>query len=287
MKHLIPILVVVFTLALLFLVACGSGSGGGETNAAAGESGEASTMTSKPAVGEGATSSNTSSVAAAEQSKGEKAVVEFSSFDGGGHEYSVEIEDPSVLSCTEKRDYGPPRDEPEDGSPFRMIFTFTGLKPGTTTVSVYGRSPIMENDDSIYTAVVDEDLNVTLEPVRMISTFFMSRNADIFYNTYRVSHWEDGYHVSVNDGDEMYIDAESVGALVDVIDKYDVEKWDGFSESKRHVLDGESFWLEVGLTDGTSIRAVGENVFPENYGAAISEMQEILDNAEVSGEPFQ
>ena len=168
-----------------------------------------------------------------------------------------------------------------------MIFTFTGLKPGTTTVSVYGRSPIMENDDSIYTAVVDEDLNVTLEPVRMISTFFMSRNADIFYNTYRVSHWEDGYHVSVNDGDEMYIDAESVGALVDVIDKYDVEKWDGFSESKRHVLDGESFWLEVGLTDGTSIRAVGENVFPENYGAAISEMQEILDNAEVSGEPFQ
>ena len=281
MKQLIPIMLAICTLTLTLIVLVACGSRGGET------SGEASSTTSKPAVGEGATSSNTASVAAAEQSKGEKAVVEFSSFDGGGHEYSVEIEDPSVLSCTEERDYGPPRDEPEDGSPFRMIFTFTGLKPGSTTVSVYGRSPIMENDDSIYTAVVDEDLNVTLEPVRMVSSFFMSRNADIFYNTYRVSHWEDGYRVSVNDGDELYIDAESVDALVDVIDKYDVEKWDGFSESKRHVLDGESFWLEVGLTDGTSIRAQGENVFPENYGAAISEMQEILDNAEVSGEPFR
>ena len=281
MKQLIPIMLAICTLTLTLLVLVACGSRGGETSA------EASSTTSKPAVGEGATSSNTASVAAAEQSKGEKAVVEFSSFDGGGHEYSVEIEDPSVLSCTEERDYGPPRDEPEDGSPFRMIFTFTGLKPGCTTVSVYGRSPIMENDDSIYTAVVDEDLNVTLEPVRMVSSFFMSRNADIFYNTYRVSHWEDGYRVSVNDGDELYIDAESVDALVDVIDKYDVEKWDGFSESKRHVLDGESFWLEVGLTDGTSIRAQGENVFPENYGAAISEMQEILDNAEVSGEPFR
>ena len=281
MKQLIPIMLAICTLTLTLIVLVACGSRGGETSA------EASSTTSKPAVGEGATSSNTASVAAAEQSKGEKAVVEFSSFDGGGHEYSVEIEDPSVLSCTEERDYGPPRDEPEDGSPFRMIFTFTGLKPGSTTVSVYGRSPIMENDDSIYTAVVDEDLNVTLEPVRMVSTFFMSRNADIFYNTYRVSHWEDGYRVSVNDGDELYIDAESVDALVDVIDKYDVEKWDGFSESKRHVLDGESFWLEVGLTDGTSIRAQGENVFPENYGAAISEMQEILDNAEVSGEPFR
>jgi len=281
MKQLIPIMLAICTLTLTVLVLVACGSRGGETSA------EASSTTSKPAVGEGATSSNTASVAAAEQSKGEKAVVEFSSFDGGGHEYSVEIEDPSVLSCTEERDYGPPRDEPEDGSPFRMIFTFTGLKPGSTTVSVYGRSPIMENDDSIYTAVVDEDLNVTLEPVRMVSTFFMSRNADIFYNTYRVSHWEDGYRVSVNDGDELYIDAESVDALVDVIDKYDVEKWDGFSESKRHVLDGESFWLEVGLTDGTSIRAQGENVVPENYGAAISEMQEILDNAEVSGEPFR
>ena len=53
-----------------------------------------------------------------------------------------------------------------------MIFTFTGLKPGSTTVNIYGRSPIIENDDASYTAVVDEDLNVTLRAERAISTFF-------------------------------------------------------------------------------------------------------------------
>ena len=115
-----------------------------------------------------------------------------------------------------------------------MIFTFTGLKPGTTTVSVYGRSPIIENNDSIYTAVVDENLNVTLKSVRKISTFFMYRDADIDYNTYSVSYGQDGYHVSVNYEEEQKIDEESVDALIAVIDEYGVERWNGFSESERH-----------------------------------------------------
>ena len=43
------------------------------------------------------------------------------------------------------------------------------------------------------------------------------------------------------------------------------------------MLDGEGFWLEIALTDGTSITARGENAFPENYFPAISRMQETLD----------
>ena len=100
---------------------------------------------------------------------------------------SVEIEDPEILTYTSKRDYGAERDELETGSPYWMIFTFTGVEAGTTTVSVYGRSPIIENNDSIYTAVVDENLNVTLKSVRKISTFFMYRDADIDYNTHILS----------------------------------------------------------------------------------------------------
>ena len=209
------------------------------------------------------------------------AVLYFSSFDGGGHEYSVEIEDPSILSCESVRDYGK-RDELEDGSPYRQVFTFTGLKPGTTSVAVYGRSPIMENDDSMYTATVDEKLGVTLESVRKISTMFLYRNGSMFYNSYNLSHWQDGYHVSVNDEDEQLIDTEAVDALMKVIDEYDVASWDGFNESTDYVFDGEGFWLEITLTDGTSIQARGDNAFPDNYFPAISEMQDILDNAELT-----
>ena len=237
--------------------------------------------------GESSTGRNAASVSTAGQSEQSgqsepvKAVLSFSSFDGGGHEYSVKIGDPEILSCTGERDYGEPSEEPIDGASYWMIFTFSGLKPGTTTVSVYGRSPISENDDSIYTAVVDEDLNVTLKAVRSISTFFIYRDADISCNTYKISLSMDGYRVSVNDGEEQYIDEKSVEALMDVIDKYNVEEWNGFSESERHGPVEESFLLEVRLTDGTYIRARGDNVFPENYEPAIKEMQEILDHASI------
>ena len=91
MKYLIPIM-----LSLFVLAACSSG--GGEVDA--------------PMDGSGTTGANV-----VEQPSPEKAVLSFSSFDGGGHEYSVEIEDPEILTYTSKRDYGAERDELETGSP--------------------------------------------------------------------------------------------------------------------------------------------------------------------------
>ena len=215
-------------------------------------------------------------VTAEEGQTAKTAELTFSSFDGGGHEYTAEIEDPSILACTSVRDYGA-RDELEDGSPYRMIFTFTGLKPGTTGVNIYGRSPIIENDDASYTAVVDEELNVTLRAERAISTFFLYRNGEINYDSYQIIREQDGYYVSVNDGEGQSMDSEAADALMRIIDEYDVARWDGFDESEENVLDGEGFWLEIALTDGTSITARGENAFPENYFPAISRIQETLD----------
>ena len=216
-----------------------------------------------------------------EESTAKTAVLSFSSFDGGGHEYTVEIEDPTIVTVTSRRDYGD-RDELEEGSPYNEIFTFTGRKPGTTTVMVYGRSPIIENDDAVYTAIVDDALNVTLKPERKISTFYLYRNGEIKYDSYHITLWQDGYHVSVNDGDDQHIDTESVETLMRIVDEYDLEQWDGFSESESFVLDGEGFWLEIQLTDGTSILARGDNAFPKNYFPAIGLIQEALDNAKIT-----
>ena len=86
----------------------------------------------------------------------------FHSFDGGGPSYHVEIQDPSVLSYTSERKYGKENHEELDGAGYDVIFTFRGLKSGSTTVTVTGKSPIMPTETSVFTAVVDETLKVTL-----------------------------------------------------------------------------------------------------------------------------
>ena len=124
--------------------------------------------------------------------KEEEAVLYFSSFAGGGYEYTAKVDDPSVVRCGTRYVYEEHAEE-LDGASFDYIVTFTGLKPGSTTVTIYGRSPVMENEDSIYTVSVDEDLHVTLTPVRAISFFYVYRNGEINYDSYRITLDKDGY----------------------------------------------------------------------------------------------
>lgn len=62
-----------------------------------------------------------------------------------------------------------------------------------------------------------------------------------------------------------------------IFDEYDLSQWDGFDKSNQYVLDGEGFWLEIRLTDGTTVSARGENAFPRNYYQVMDRMQEILE----------
>lgn len=93
------------------------------------------------------------------------ATLSFSSFDGGGPEFSIAIDDPDVLAAEQTRKYGNPRHAEMDGSPFDVVFRFTGLKPGETTLTISARSPIADNFDALYTAKVDASLSVSLEEI--------------------------------------------------------------------------------------------------------------------------
>ena len=206
---------------------------------------------------------------------GRQAVLRFSSFAGGGYEYTVEASDPSVVRCETKYEYEEHAEE-IDGASFDFVVSFTGLKPGSTTVAVYGRSPILENEDHLYTVTVDESLVITLAPVRALSSLFVYRSGEIYYDSYRVTLEKDGYHVSVSDGPERPFSAAAAEALMQVIDTWDVVSWDGFSESRRYVLDGEGFWLDLALTDGTRVSARGDNAFPAHYHDAMGDIWDIL-----------
>ena len=204
------------------------------------------------------------------------ASLRFSSFSGGGYDYSVKVEDPSVVSCEARYEFEAHAEE-IDGASYDFIVEFTGLKPGATTAAVYGRSPIMEPENSVYTVSVDEALNVTLTPVRTLSTFFVYRSGEIRYDSYQITMDSDGYHVSINDEPERPVSADTVEALMNVIETWNVVSWDGFDKSRSFVLDGEGFRLDFTLTDGTSVHANGDNAFPEHYFDAMGEMWEILE----------
>ena len=128
------------------------------------------------------------------------------------------------------------------------------------------------------------------EETPKISAFSLYRNGAVYLDSYEITLWPDGYHVSVSGRDDQYIDTESVEALMQVIEENDVYQWDGFDESfsdkfgesEVFVLDGEGFWLEFTLTDGTSVMATGYNAFPENYFPVVGELQKILDSAQIT-----
>lgn len=92
----------------------------------------------------------------------EKAVLSFDSFDGGGPEYRILL-DEDIVSYECRREYSSPDHEDLDGAAYNIIFSFTGLKPGETTMTVQWRSPIAGNKDLIYEVKVDPDLNVTIK----------------------------------------------------------------------------------------------------------------------------
>ena len=94
---------------------------------------------------------------------GKTASLSFESFDGGGPEFNVVIADESVVSCSNEAKYNKADHEEMNGAGYDEVITFTGIKPGETTVLIEERSPIADNLDHKYRITVDDTLNVQIE----------------------------------------------------------------------------------------------------------------------------
>lgn len=191
------------------------------------------------------------------------------------YEYEVVIEHPDLVSCSVV-----PDDTLQDGdgseASYGVRITFTGKKPGSTTAVLYGRSPDLKNDVSIYTVLVDNALNVSLTPVRKISVFCIERMIEGGFSSFDITMDKNGYTVMIDRKTEQSFSAEAVDELMNAVDDYHVTDWDGFNRSMPDVLDGEDFWLEIRFTDGTRVTAKGQNDFPDNYSEAMSVIWRIL-----------
>ena len=95
--------------------------------------------------------------------KKEETKLTFDSFDGGGPDYTVVLEDDSIVSYNKEKTYGNPDHAEMEGSSFDITFTFRGQKAGHTKMTIEERSPIAGNRDHLYQVTVDDNLDVSLE----------------------------------------------------------------------------------------------------------------------------
>ena len=108
-----------------------------------------------------------------EKGKRNSVTLSYSSFDGGGYCYSVQVADETIVSAGLRYDYGSQNHELEDGSPFDALITLTAVKPGETEVVIQWESPILPPGEAHYLAVIGDDLAIELkeEPYIRVSIY--------------------------------------------------------------------------------------------------------------------
>ena len=117
----------------------------------------------------------------------------FDSFDGGGPEFSVQIADPEIVSCTRTKQYDREDHDEMTGAGYSVTFTFCGRKAGEATVTISARSPIAENFDACYAVTVDDALNISMrrleedaryDAIRPMPTLVIEANGRIVYGSF-------------------------------------------------------------------------------------------------------
>ncbi len=84
------------------------------------------------------------------------------------------------------------------------------------------------------------------------------------------------YLVPSDEAFEVELDEKVINEIIEVLNKYEVSKWDGFSKSDKYVLDGDSFLFSLRMDNGSDIYASGYMIWPKNYGEVKSELNRIL-----------
>lgn len=69
----------------------------------------------------------------------------------------------------------------------------------------------------------------------------------------------------------------TINKIIDVLNKYNVASWDGFSKSSKSVLDGKSFEFKVVTKENEKIYCTGYMSYPKNYKKVISELENIIN----------
>ena len=87
------------------------------------------------------------------------------------------------------------------------------------------------------------------------------------------------YKETLKDADVIikYVSKKNMKKLSDLIDKYEIDKWNGFDKSQDNIYDGSYFSLNVKYNNGDVINAHGYMMTPDNYNEASEELIDFLN----------
>ena len=82
------------------------------------------------------------------------------------------------------------------------------------------------------------------------------------------------YGKSDEEAKEVKLDDAMISKIIDLFNKYDVIKWNGFNKSDSGVLDGDSFSFYLTYDVDKKVSSSGYMRWPDNY----KELRDELDN---------
>ena len=77
---------------------------------------------------------------------------------------------------------------------------------------------------------------------------------------------------------EAKINDDTMNKIIDLFNKYDVIKWDGFSGTDKDVLDGDSFSMHFTYNTNKNVSASGYMMWPNNYREVEDGLNEIFNS---------
>lgn len=96
----------------------------------------------------------------------------FSSFDGGGPSYKLEMKEKGIYTWYSSREYRNPNHDIMCGSAFDVYLYLYPLRPGIATAIIYGHSPICSTDPVKITVTVDDNLSISCTKETIINEKF-------------------------------------------------------------------------------------------------------------------
>ena len=126
--------------------------------------------------------------------------------------------------------------------------------------------------------------NVEIKKINHFSFYYSTGNMMYANVEYKLDLKDDKYIAEIKptgipDDESLIIevDDEFEKNLEQILLKYQVNKWNGFKKSDKHVLDGGSFSLYVRMDEET-IDASGYMKWPKNYNEVKNELNNLFMN---------